>query len=154
MHRAFAGGHEPGRIRRAPGSPAPGKFAKNDIGFEDPVGADHDALGKALNKALYSYMHGIGARNFIERAGAARSAPKRPRLSTCGRWTPLPCSKMAGRSQSAGFPSLHRLQLACAAAPIPPGSTRCGGRWRLDLACRLHAVLMIDYEVGRAAPAS
>lgn len=70
----------------------PGKFAKNDIGFEDPVGADHDALGKALNKALYNYMHGIGldhdvrqwfsgklprprvARNFIERALAQREA--------------------------------------------------------------------------------
>jgi radical SAM superfamily enzyme YgiQ (UPF0313 family) len=38
----------------------PGNFAKNDIGFIDPTGVDHDALGKALNKALYNYMHGIG----------------------------------------------------------------------------------------------
>jgi hypothetical protein len=37
-----------------------GTFAKNDVGFIDPVGADHDALGVALNKALYNYMHGIG----------------------------------------------------------------------------------------------
>ena len=35
-------------------------FAKNDVGFVDPTGVDHDALGTALNKALYNYMHGIG----------------------------------------------------------------------------------------------
>ncbi|CAB1367561.1 B12-binding domain-containing radical SAM protein [Denitratisoma oestradiolicum] len=35
-------------------------FAKNDVGFIDPAGVDHDTLGKALNKALYNYMHGIG----------------------------------------------------------------------------------------------
>jgi radical SAM superfamily enzyme YgiQ (UPF0313 family) len=35
-------------------------FAKNDVGFIDPAGVDHDALGVALNKALYNYMHGIG----------------------------------------------------------------------------------------------
>jgi hypothetical protein len=38
----------------------PGAFAKNDIGFIDPTGTDHDALGLALKKALYKYMHGIG----------------------------------------------------------------------------------------------
>ena len=38
----------------------PGPFAKNDIGFVDPTGTDHDALGVALKKALYNYMHGIG----------------------------------------------------------------------------------------------
>lgn len=37
-----------------------GGFAKNDIGFVDPSGVDHDALGAALNKALYNYMHGLG----------------------------------------------------------------------------------------------
>jgi hypothetical protein len=35
-------------------------FAKNDVAFEDPTGTDHDALGVALKKALYNYMHGIG----------------------------------------------------------------------------------------------
>jgi len=35
-------------------------FAKNDVGFIDPTGVDHAALGTALNKALYNYMHGIG----------------------------------------------------------------------------------------------
>ena len=38
----------------------PVSFAKNDIGFVDPTGTDHDALGVALKKALYNYMHGIG----------------------------------------------------------------------------------------------
>lgn len=40
--------------------PEPGRFAKNDVRFIDPTGVDHDALGRALNKALYNYMHGIG----------------------------------------------------------------------------------------------
>lgn len=35
-------------------------FAKNDVQFDDATGIDHDALGVALNKALYNYMHGIG----------------------------------------------------------------------------------------------
>lgn len=38
----------------------PGRFAKNDVGFVDPTGADHDALGRGLKKAIYNYMHGIG----------------------------------------------------------------------------------------------
>ena len=38
----------------------PSPFAKNDVGFVDPTGADHDALGKGLARALYNYMHGIG----------------------------------------------------------------------------------------------
>ena len=38
----------------------PVSFAKNDVGFIDPTGVDHDALGVALKKALYNYMHGIG----------------------------------------------------------------------------------------------
>jgi len=64
----------------------PVTFARNDVRFVDPAGVDHDALGQALNKALYNYMHGIGldtdvrewfasqvpkarvARHFIERA--------------------------------------------------------------------------------------
>ncbi|MFZ2651698.1 MAG: radical SAM protein [Burkholderiaceae bacterium] len=35
-------------------------FAKNDVGFRDATGVDHDALGVALKKALYNYMHGLG----------------------------------------------------------------------------------------------
>jgi radical SAM superfamily enzyme YgiQ (UPF0313 family) len=35
-------------------------FAHNDVEFHDPVGTDHDFLGKGLRKALYNYMHGAG----------------------------------------------------------------------------------------------
>ena len=38
----------------------PVTFAKNDIGFIDPTGVDHDALGVGLKKAIYNFMHGIG----------------------------------------------------------------------------------------------
>jgi radical SAM superfamily enzyme YgiQ (UPF0313 family) len=38
----------------------PGPFAKNDVGFVDPTGTDHEQLGVGLKKALYNYMHGIG----------------------------------------------------------------------------------------------
>jgi Radical SAM superfamily len=38
----------------------PGAFAKNDVGFDDPTGTDHERLGAGLRKALYNYMHGIG----------------------------------------------------------------------------------------------
>jgi hypothetical protein len=34
-------------------------FARNDVDFFDPIGVDHDALGEALNAALYNYMHGV-----------------------------------------------------------------------------------------------
>ena len=38
----------------------PVSFARNDVGFIDAAGVDHDRLGVALNKALYNYMHGLG----------------------------------------------------------------------------------------------
>jgi hypothetical protein len=38
----------------------PGNFSKNDVGFFDPTGTDHSALGVGLKKAIYNYMHGIG----------------------------------------------------------------------------------------------
>ena len=37
-----------------------GSFARNDIGFIDPTGTDHDVLGRGLKKAIYNYMHGMG----------------------------------------------------------------------------------------------
>ncbi|MGV2338084.1 MAG UNVERIFIED_CONTAM: radical SAM protein [Planctomycetaceae bacterium] len=37
-----------------------GGFARNDVQFEDPTGVDHETLGKALSRALYNYMHGVG----------------------------------------------------------------------------------------------
>jgi radical SAM superfamily enzyme YgiQ (UPF0313 family) len=44
------------RLRPLP----PVSFAKNDIGFDDPTGVDHDALGVVLRKAIYNFMHGVG----------------------------------------------------------------------------------------------
>jgi radical SAM superfamily enzyme YgiQ (UPF0313 family) len=35
-------------------------FAKNDVGFTDRTGVDHDLLGHGLRKAIYNFMHGIG----------------------------------------------------------------------------------------------
>ena len=37
-----------------------GLFARNDIGFVDPTGTDHDLLGQGLKKAIYNFMHGMG----------------------------------------------------------------------------------------------
>ena len=45
----------------------PGNFAKNDIGFIDPTGVDHDELGQALKKAIYNFMHGIGLEQDVRR---------------------------------------------------------------------------------------
>ena len=42
-------------------------FAKNDIGFIDPTGVDHDALGVGLKKAVYNFMHGIGLDDDVRR---------------------------------------------------------------------------------------
>jgi hypothetical protein len=41
-------------------NPTAHHFANNDVEFIDPTGVDHNILGKALNKALYNYMYGIG----------------------------------------------------------------------------------------------
>ncbi|MBL8445918.1 MAG: radical SAM protein [Zoogloeaceae bacterium] len=78
----------------------PGAFARNDVGFIDPTGVDHDALGRALNKALYNYMHGLGLdqdvrtwfeqrvprptvpRRFIARALGGADSPSRGRPPT------------------------------------------------------------------------
>ncbi|HET8870120.1 MAG TPA: B12-binding domain-containing radical SAM protein, partial [Aquabacterium sp.] len=38
----------------------PVSFAKNDVAFIDPTGVDHDAMGQALKKAIYNFMHGVG----------------------------------------------------------------------------------------------
>jgi len=43
-----------------PDSPDHKIFAKNDVGFIDPTGVDHDVLGVGLKKAIYNYMHGVG----------------------------------------------------------------------------------------------
>ena len=45
----------------------PVSFAKNDIGFIDPTGTDHDALGQGLRKAIYNYMHGLCVEDDVRR---------------------------------------------------------------------------------------
>jgi len=42
-------------------------FARNDVGFIDPTGVDHDAMGDALRKAIYNFMHGIGLEQDVRR---------------------------------------------------------------------------------------
>jgi len=46
-------------------------FAKNDIGFIDPTpmppGAEHQALGQGLRKAIYNYMHGLCLEDDVRR---------------------------------------------------------------------------------------
>jgi radical SAM superfamily enzyme YgiQ (UPF0313 family) len=55
-------------------------FAKNDIGFIDPTGVDHNRLGAALNKALYNYMHGIGLDADVREWFDERVPRPRPRV--------------------------------------------------------------------------
>jgi radical SAM superfamily enzyme YgiQ (UPF0313 family) len=51
-------------------------FARNDLGFDDPTGVDHDALGTGLRRALYNYMLGHGldedVRRWFDEPGARR----------------------------------------------------------------------------------
>ncbi len=59
----------------------PVTFGKNDIGFIDPTGVDHDLLGLGLKKAIYNYMHGIGleqdVRTWFQEALTEHAAGKR-----------------------------------------------------------------------------
>ena len=68
----------------------PVTFGKNDIGFIDPTGVDHDLLGLGLKKAIYNYMHGIGLEEDVrtwfqdalnEHSNGKRSALKFPKSS-------------------------------------------------------------------------
>ena len=65
----------------------PVSFAKNDIGFIDPTGTDHDALGIGLRKAIYNYMHGLCVEDDVRRwfehlpQQVARSTVKRKRIA-------------------------------------------------------------------------
>ena len=52
----------------------PGGFAKNDVGFVDPSGVDHDRLGVGLKKAIYNFMHGVA----LSRTCAAGSTCRCP----------------------------------------------------------------------------
>jgi len=46
---------------------SPGGFARNDVAFDDPTGVDHAVLGRALEKAIYNFMHGIGLEQDVRR---------------------------------------------------------------------------------------
>jgi hypothetical protein len=53
-----------------------GSFAKNDVGFVDPTGVDHDRLGHALKKALYNFMHGVGLEEDVRVWFAGQRVPR------------------------------------------------------------------------------
>jgi len=53
----------------------PVSFAKNDVGFVDPTGVDHDMLGQALRKAIYNFMHGVGLEQDV-RGWFGRKVPR------------------------------------------------------------------------------
>ncbi len=57
-------------------------FARNDLGFDDPTGVDHDTLGAGLRRALYNYMLGLGfdvdVRTWFDEPGAARKRRQLP----------------------------------------------------------------------------
>jgi radical SAM superfamily enzyme YgiQ (UPF0313 family) len=44
------------RLRPAPAV----TFARNELAFDDPVGCDHERLGRGLRRAVYNFMHGVG----------------------------------------------------------------------------------------------
>jgi radical SAM superfamily enzyme YgiQ (UPF0313 family) len=45
----------------------PGRFARNDVGFIDPTGVDHDALAPGLKQAVYNSLHGLGLEEDVRR---------------------------------------------------------------------------------------
>ncbi len=61
-------------------------FGKNDIGFIDPSGVDHDLLGLGLKKAIYNFMHGIGleqdVRTWFQDALIEQARGKSPAFKT------------------------------------------------------------------------
>jgi len=60
-------------------------FAKNDIGFVDPSGVDHDLLGLGLRRGLYNFMHGVGldwdVRRFFEEHRVPKPTVKRGHIA-------------------------------------------------------------------------
>ena len=60
-------------------------FARNDVAFIDPAGVDHDRLGRALRKALYNFMHGVGLEEDVRRWFEDEFEGKRLPRPTVGR---------------------------------------------------------------------
>jgi radical SAM superfamily enzyme YgiQ (UPF0313 family) len=63
------------------------RFARNELPFDDPTGADHERLGRGLRKAVYNYMHGVGldadVRSWFAepaRRGSRRGRPPAPEV--------------------------------------------------------------------------
>ena len=66
-----------------------GRFARNDVGFIDPTGVDHDRLGEGLRRALYNYMHGVALEQDVRRwFDLPRGQCPKPRVrpGTIARW--------------------------------------------------------------------
>jgi hypothetical protein len=53
-------GRNPEKYKSAIIAAPEGRFARNDLMHEDPVGCDHELFAQGLNKAVYNFMHGIG----------------------------------------------------------------------------------------------
>ncbi len=86
FHRFAATIHSP--VGRNPGQfgvtlvqGPPATFARNDVAYIDPVGTDHDALGRGLSRALYNFMHGVGldvdVRSWFEARVPKTTVPRR-----------------------------------------------------------------------------
>jgi hypothetical protein len=60
-------------------------FAKNDVGFIDPSGVDHDILGIGLKKAIYNFMHGLGfeqdVHTWFEMSGVPKASVGRNKIA-------------------------------------------------------------------------
>jgi hypothetical protein len=60
-------------------------FAKNDVGFIDPSGVDHDLLGIGLKKAIYNFMHGLGfeqdVHTWFEMSGVPKASVGRNKIA-------------------------------------------------------------------------
>ncbi len=101
-----------------------GGFAKNDLAHEDLSGCDHHAFAPGLNKAVYNFMHGIGAdfpvknwfdfkvppvsakRNYVEQATSDSPAPDNQQMKSRLLWLKnLPQyekDELSGKGKQAG----------------------------------------------------
>ncbi len=59
-------GKEPQKYGIAITGPESGDFAKNDLQYDDPFGADHDLFSIGMQKSVYNFMHGVGLDFILE----------------------------------------------------------------------------------------
>jgi len=62
------------RLAREPAVPDKRMFARNELGFVDPTGCDHELFGPGLRRALYNFMHGLGLEEDVRRWFAPEAA--------------------------------------------------------------------------------